>query len=523
MAAHRKAAHLKSTQRTRDPLLLGIDAGTSRVRALVFTPRGVVLSEGSRTAPTHRPRTGWAEQDPEGIWNACCAAIRTALRPIDHPEDIRGLAIGSVGEACVPLDAAGEPTYPAIAWYDERPISELGPLFHRISQDQLFEITGLSADPTFTLMKLLWLRTHAPDALARTSRILNLTHYLAWRLTGVPGSDYTQASRSLALDLHRKQWASDLIREAGIDPSLFQQLRPLGAKLGTVAPDVASMLGLPRDCAVGVGGHDHLVGALAADALRPGTMLNSLGTAEAVTMALEYSSNDLELGRRGFNQGVVLVDDRTIPYVFGGFQTSGASIEWFRGLFGQSIDHDDLIRSAEAIGPGADGVTFVPDLRGKLLPVPDPFARGAWFGLNADCDRATLYRAILEGLAFEARQSIDALSDIEGIPKVATIRAIGGNTQNPLLMRIKASVYHQAITSAEMPEGTALGAALLGGLAAGLWPDLRSAVDGLTVSYHRTDPVDDWVDCYAQKYREVFRPAYAALRPLHHALHNLVV
>jgi xylulokinase len=508
-------------QKTRDPLLLGIDAGTSRVRALVFTPEGEALSEGSQAAPTRRPRTGWAEQDPEAIWNACCAAIRTALRSIDHPENIRGLAIGSVGEACVPLDGSGEPTFPAIAWYDERSISELEPLFERISQDQLFEITGLSADPTFTLMKLLWLKAHAPDALARTRRILNLTHYLAWRLTGIPGSDYTQASRSLALDLHRKRWADDLIREVGIDSSLFQQLRPLGTKLGTVTSDVASMLGLGPDCAVGVGGHDHLVGALAADALRPGAMLNSLGTAEAVTLALERSSTDLELGRRGFNQGVVLVDDRTIPYVFGGFQTSGASIEWFRGLFGQSIDHDDLIRGAEAIYPGADGVTFVPDLRGKLLPVPDPLARGAWFGLNADCDQATLYRAILEGLAFEARQSIDALGDIAGIPRIETIRAIGGNTQNPLLMRIKASVYRQAITSAEMPEGTALGAALLGGLAADLWPNLQSAVDGLAVTYHRTDPVDGWIDIYAQKYREVFRPAYAALRPLHHAIHHL--
>lgn len=504
------------------PLLLGIDAGTSRVRALVFTTTGDVLAEGNDVAPTSRPQTGWAEQSPAAIWNACGQAIKTAIAGVDRPERIRGLAIGSVGEAFVPLDDTGQATYPVIAWYDERPTPQLEQLFERISKERLFEITGLSADPTFTLMKLLWLKAHAPEALDRTRTILNVTHYLAWRLTGVPGSDYSQASRSLALDLHRMVWAEDMVRETGIDPTLFQPLRPLGTKLGTILPDIASGLGLAPDCAVGVGGHDHLVGALAADALKQGTMLNSLGTAEAVTLALEKSITDPKLAARGFNQGVLKLDDKPIPYVFGGFQTSGASIEWFRGLFGQDISHETLIQEARTIAPGSDGVTFVPDLRGKLVPEPDPLARGAWLGLNADAGSATLYRAILEGLAFEARQSIEALSDIEGVPAIETIRAIGGNTKNPLLMQIKASVYRRPMVANDMPEATALGAALLGGLAAGLWPDLKTALKGLARNNRLIEPVDDWEGVYERKYQQVFRKAYAALRPLNHATHKLL-
>jgi xylulokinase len=269
---------------------------------------------------------------------------------------------------------------------------------------------------------------------------------------------------------------------------------------------------------VGVGGHDHILGALAADALSPGTMLNSLGTAEAVTLAMPNPSRDRALGRRGFSQGIAGVDGRTTAYVFGGFQTAGASIEWFRALFAAEIGHDALITEAEAAPPGAGGAMFVPDLRGRLLPIPDPQSRGAWLGLTADHDRPALYRAVLEGLAFEARQSIDGLDGIDGIPEIEAIRAIGGNTQNALLMRIKASVYRQPISATVMPEATSLGAALLGGVAAGLWPTLDVAVRGLSASYEQIEPVEAWADFYERLYQDVYRKAYAALRPLNHAL-----
>jgi len=504
-------------------LLLGIDAGTSRVRALVFTTDGQTLSEGSRAAPTRYPQPRWAEQDAEDIWQACLSAIRKAVAPIERPERIRGLAISSVGEAFVPLDKGGSPTFPAIAWYDQRPTKELEGLVEKIDRDTLFGITGLAADPTFSLLKLLWLNTNASEALSHTCRILNITHYLAWRLTGVETADLSQASRSLALDLHRQVWADDLIREVGVDPALFADLRPLGEKLGPIKPAVATNLGLSAGCVVGVGGHDHILGALSTEALAPGTMLNSLGTAEAVTLALHAACRDPELGRRGFNQGMVSVDGKTMAYVFGGFQASGASIEWFRSLFDSEISHDTLMREAETTAPGALGAIFVPDLRGRLLPIPDPRSRGAWFGLTADHDRAHLYRAVLEGLAFEARQSIDGLAGIDGIPEIDSIRAIGGNTQNMLLMRIKASVYRTPISATVMPEATALGAALLGGVAAGLWPSLDAAVQGLSVTYDQIDPVNDWTDRYERIYQDVYRQAYAALRPLNHALQTLAV
>ncbi len=165
---------------------------------------------------------------------------------------------------------------------------------------------------------------------------------------------------------------------------------------------------------------------------------------------------------------------------------------------------------------GCHGVTFVPDLRGRISPVPDPLARGAWFGLAADSGRPALYRAVLEGIAFESRQTVDSLAALH-MPAIREIRAIGGNTRNPLLMRIKASVYRQPIKATEMAEVSALGAALLGGLAAGVFEDLAQAQAALQPALRAIEPVEAWQDRYQAHYRDVYQPAYAALRGVHHA------
>ena len=499
-----------------DRLIAGVDAGTTRIRALLFTPEGRVVAEGSRPTPVERPRPGWAEHDAEALWQAACAALGEATAGIARPARIRGIAVASVGEAFVALDGDGRPTCPVIAWYDERPIAQLARLEAEFGKDRLYALTGLAPDPTFSLCKLLWLRDHQPEALARTRLCLNIAHYLAWRLCGVATADLSLASRSLALDLHARRWAGDLIGALGLWPAMFPEIRPCGACLGMVTADAAAATGLTTGCAVGVAGHDHIMGALATGALAPGVLLDSMGSAEGLTLALDASTTEAEIGRRSYSQGVVEVA-RPMPYVFGGFPTSGACVEWFRGLFGSAVPHAQLIEQAEDVPPGCHGATFVPDLRGRLSPTPDPVARGAWFGIGGDATRATLYRALLEGLAFEARQTVDALIELPGLPRIEAVRAIGGNTQNPLLMAIKAAVYDRAIAAAAMPEATALGAALLGGLAAGVFTDLASAVAGLAPSYRTFEPRADWVGIYQAHYRRIYQPAYARLRPLHHA------
>ena len=502
---------------TAPPLLAGVDAGTSRIRALLFEPDGAIVAEGSTATPTVHTRPGWAHHEAEALWRATADALRQATARIDDPGRIRGVAVASVGEAAVPLDAKGEPTYHAIAWFDRRAVDEFAWLERTIGADALFTLTGLSAQPIHGLNKLLWLKANEPDAYGRTESWLNIADYLAWRLSGVAATDYSIASRTLALDIRTLEWAGDLLAEVGVPPSLFQPLRPSGARLGPVTNEAARQTGLPESCAVGVGGHDHILGALAAGAWREGVVVNSLGTAEALLVALDRPIDGVELGRRGYNQGAIFVD-RPGYYAVGGLFTSGAAIEWFRRLLGGDLSDAELIKEGEAAPPGSLGVCFLPHLRMASSPRPNAAARGAFIGLGTDAGRGVLYRAILEGIAFDARAILEGLLEFPGMPSVRSLRAIGGSTRNRLLMAIKAAVYGREITIAEMPETVSLAAAILGGLAAGVYPDFAGALAGIARRESVVTPEPGLAALYDRRFREVYCPACEALEPLHQAV-----
>jgi xylulokinase len=502
----------------REPLLLGVDAGTSRVRALVFTLDGEVVGRGEAVAPTHSSRPGRSEQTADGLWTACCTAITSAIADPDIAARVRGLSVASCGEAFVPLDEHGEPTHSVIAWFDDRTVPVADEVARRLGADELFAVTGLTTDPTFSVMKLLWMRDHAAAALARTRVVLPVAHYLTWRLSGEIAADLTLASRTLALDIHRRSWATDLVADLGLDPEILPPLQPLGTLLGSVRRDVAHDLGLPPDCSVAVGGHDHVIGALAVNGLAAGSTIDSLGTAEAITVGLDRTISDPAVGRLGFNQGIGTVGTDGFQYVLGSFLASGASTEWARQLFGPDTAHAELIASAVNVLPGANGVAFVPDLRGKLIPTQDPAARGAWLGLTAETDRSSMYRAVLEGVALEAKQLLDSLGSVTPLPDVASIRAIGGNTRNRLLLEIKASVYETPVEYSVMPEATSFGAALLGGLAAGLFTNFAAAAIRGVGDTAIVQPNPEWFEVYRHRLSEVHVPAYRALREINHRL-----
>jgi xylulokinase len=502
---------------TAPPLLAGVDAGTTRIRALLFEPDGTIAAEGSMATPTVHTRPDWAHHEAEALWRATADALRQATARIDDPRRISGLAVASVGEAAVPLDAKGEPSYHAIAWFDRRAVDEFAWLERTIGAEKLFALTGLNAKPIHGLNKLLWLKANEPEAYRRTKSWLNIADYLAWRLTGVAATDYSIASRTLALDIRTLEWAGDLLAEVGVPLSLFQPLRPSGARLGPVTKEAARQTGLPESCIVGVGGHDHILGALAAGAWREGVVVNSLGTAEALLVALDRPIDGVELGRRGYSEGAIVVD-RPRYYAVGGLITSGAAIDWFRRLLGSEISDADLISEGEAVPPGSLGVCFLPHLRMASPPRPDAAARGAFIGLGTEAGRGVLYRAVLEGTAYDARAILEGLLEFPGMPAVRSLRAIGGSTRNRLLMAIKAAVYDREIIVAEMPETVSLAAAILGGLAAGVYPDLARALAGIARPERVVKPDPGLAALYDRRFREVYCPACEGLDPLHQAV-----
>lgn len=501
-----------------ESLLCGLDVGTTNIKALIFTADGRLVAQASLPTPVHIPQPGYAHYEPEELWQVTAAALRQASAQVDARR-IVSAAVSSMGEAGVPLDANNQALYPAIAWFDPRTQPQAAWLEQAIGKERLFDITGLSLQPIFGLCKLLWLKQNEPDVFRRTARWLNMAEYIAFRLSGEQATDYSLASRTLALDIRRRQWSDDILQAAGIPANLYAPLVPSGTPIGRVTVEASAATGLPTTTLVAAGGHDHVCGSLAAGVTTPGVALNSLGTAETIFITLDKPLADPKLGREGFTQGAHVIAG--LYYVFGSMYTSGGCVEWFRSALADNRDYSTLIAEAEAVPPGSQGVCFLPHLQLASSPYDDPLARGAFIGLGMDVGRGALFRAVLEGTAFDSRMMLEALLAYEDVPELRTITAIGGVTRNALWMRIKATVLNRPLELMQVSDAVSLGAAILGGLSAGVYPDAQAALQALRRETRRVEPAADQVELYDRIYRRVYTGLYPALRPLHHELQHI--
>jgi len=500
---------------TDQPLIGGIDAGTSRIRAIAFDLDGRTVAAADRPTPVIARGTGRAEHDAEALIAAVLDTLAELAAALDDPGRLRSIAVASVGEAGLLVDAAGRALSPIIAWYDTRTTGALAWMLEEIGRERLFRTTGLTPDPTFSLAKLVWLKRHMAEAYAAAAGWLHVADYIAWRLTGIAATDPSLASRTMALDLEKGAWASDLMQAVGVAPALMPEIRPLGARLGRLRPELADRLGLARDCVMGVGGHDHICGAVAIGATRPGVLMDSMGTAEALTLVGAAPSRDPALLEAGFNQGRIEAGGEALYYVFGGLPTSAGAIEWFRRHIAGDAGHAELIARARRVPPGSGGSLFLPHLRLGSPPFPDPVGRGAFLGLGDDADLSTLYRAVLEGVALDGANIVETL--IRHLPDrpIERVMAIGGSTRNRLLLEIKAGLFERPVEVAEMAEASALGAAMLGALAAGIAPDLAILRRTLLPGFERVEGDPDWPLTARRRLKAVYARAYERSRATH--------
>ncbi|HUC16476.1 MAG TPA: FGGY family carbohydrate kinase [Acetobacteraceae bacterium] len=499
--------------------LIGIDIGTQSLRGLLIDRSARLRVLASRPTPTLRMREGSAEHDPEALWQATLAILRELAPQVPKGHAVAGIAAASFGESCVLLDAHGQALGKAMAWFDRRTERDAAWLTERIGPERLFALTGLAPDPTYTLFKLLWARRTMPDRFGSVRRMLNIADWIAFRLSGEVATDFSLASRTACLDLPNRIWSAALLREVGFDIEIFPPIRASGTALGPVRPQVLAETGLPGSPIVGVGAHDHVcgafsAGALSAGALSNGVVLDSMGTAEAILTAMRQPVMSPDLLRQGYAQGAA-ARDRPLFYLGGTIYSSGGAVEWTRRLFGQDLSHQALIGEAELLSPGSNGVSFLPHLAYGAPPHADITARGAFLGLTSAKGRSEMFRAVLEGLAMEARSVVAGMTDLAGLGEPEAIIVIGGNTRNRLLLEIKASTYGRPMTVIAEPEATALGAALLGGIAAGLWPDLRRALAEIERETFVVDPCPDWIPIYDEYFNTVHARLYAALQLIH--------
>jgi xylulokinase len=425
------------------------------------------------------------------------------------------MAVASFGECCVLVDEAGRAMGTSLAWFDRRTESLAEAIGDKVGRERIFAITGAALDPTLTLHKLAWLSANRPEDAARAKRVLMMADWIAFRLSGEAATDPSLASRTQYVALHERRWSEELLATAGFR---IEQLAPLtasGTAIGTVRPEVLAETGIAGRPVVGVGGHDHVVGAFAAGFTAPGTILDSMGTAEAVLVAGASPSRDPGVVRLGFAQGLVTAG-HDMSYFLAGMETSGGTVEWWRSVIG-GVPTADLIEAAQALPAGSGGVVFLPHLTSSPPPRRDDDGRGAFVGLATTTTAASLYRAVLEGLAFQARMMLEAVASVAPVPEDQPVRIIGGSTRNPLFLEIKANVFGRRLIVVDEAEATALGAALLGGIAAGLFPDLDAALAGLQRDERIVEPGPDACR-YATLYRDAYQPLQEALAPINRRL-----
>lgn len=500
-------------------LLVGLDVGTTNVKAAAYDDRGRVHAVAARRLPVHHPRPGWSEYDPEALFDTAATVLRSVMREV-NATSVAGIAVASMAETAVPLGGAGEALHPAIAWHDERTRPQADWWRRHVGADAVYQRTGLPIVPIFGIHKLMWLRANVPEAYARTRAWLNVADYVAYRLCGVQATDVSLASRLMVLDLTERRWSDDLLNACGVDRRILPEVVQSGQRLGEVHAVGEAATGVPAGTPVAAGGHDHACGALALGLTEPGDVLDSMGTAESLLTVVRRPHLSAAMAHGGYQQGAHVVPDRT--YCNAGLYTSGACIEWLRSLL--AADDPDaygvLERWASASPVGSRGVFFLPHLRLPSPPVVALSARGAFVGLRASTDRGDMARALLEGLAFEAHASLEGLVERMALT-LRHVRAIGGGTRNRTLMRMKAALLGRPLEVALHDEATTLGAALLAGVGAGVYRGALDAAAQVSLAYDTVDADERWRAAYLRAYEAVYRTLYPTLVELHERIDAL--
>jgi xylulokinase len=471
--------------------LFGIDVGTSATKGVAIDADGGVLARAEAEYPLDTPRPGWSEQDPEDWWRATEKVLNELTENAGEPE---GIGLSGQMHGLVALDSGDEVLRPAILWNDQRTQAECEEIEKTIGLEHLIELTGNRALTGFTAPKLVWLKHHEPDVYEKIARIALPKDYVRLRLTGEHATDVSDASGTLLLDVANRGWSQEVLTALDIDPAWLPEVLESPAVSGHTKDDVP----------VAAGAGDQAAGALGVGVDKPGPVSVALGTSGVVFAALKEFAADPEARVHAFCHAVP-----GAWHAMGVMLSAAGSLTWLRNATDPSTKFDALLEAAEDWPPGTEGLIFLPYLAGERTPHADPDARGAFTGLSIRHDRGALTRAVLEGVAYGLRDSLDLIAELGERPELGRIS--GGGARSDLWTKIIASALELPLERVAVDEGAAFGAAILGGVAAGVWPNVQDAVSATVRPRGRIEPVAEWVTTYAEQ-RERYRALYPAIR-----------
>jgi xylulokinase len=454
-------------------VIISHDLGTTGDKATLVDSRGRVVTAVTVPYDTDFGPAGKAEQDPQEWWRALCEATRLLLdRSPGAREQIAAVSFSGQMMGAVLLDAHGEPVRPAIIWADTRSTAQTNQLVERVGMDRAYNITGHRLNATYSLSKVMWVRDNEPETFSRSRHVLCAKDFVAYRLTGVLATDPSDASGMNAYDQAAGTWSTELLEAAGVERSLFADIVPSTTIIGTVTPAAAAETGLLAGTPVVMGGGDGPMAALGSGVVDATSGAYAyLGSSSWVSFAADAPLHDPGMRTMTFNH---VIPGRYVPTAT--MQAGGASLQWIVDSLEPGAEHryEELLESASNAQASEDDLFFLPHLLGERSPYWNPNARAVFVGLARHHGPANLVRAVVEGVAFNLYTGLDAFTSTGA--SIDSIDAIGGAANSAPLLQIFSDVWGLPIRRrALVDEATALGAAVVGGVAIGMFDDFDVA------------------------------------------------
>jgi xylulokinase len=505
--------------------LLGIDVGTGGTKAVVVDPArgGALLGIGAAAYPLHTPQPAWAEQDPDDWWQATLAAVRQAL----ERSGVAGLEITGVGlsgqmQGSVFLDAADRVLRRALLWCDQRTGAVAEQISQAIGQPRIVELTCNPLLMGSTASKILWLREHEPEIYDRVRKLLLPKDYVRLRLTGEHATDVTDASATALFDVAARAWSAEMVEALAVPREWLPRVYDSAAVGGRITAAAAAATGLAAGTPVVAGSGDDAASAVGCGAVKPGIVASSVGTS-AVLLATSAQVTVDPLMRLD-------LFCHAVPgrwQIIGATNAAGASLRWLKNCFGEvecavaehtgADVYDLLCQEAATVPPGSEGLIFLPHLLGMRTPIPDSRAAGAFYGIHLRHAKPHFVRAVLEGVAFGIRDSVEIFREM-GVP-LAQMRATGGGARSALWRQIQADVIGLEHATVNVTECAAFGAALLAGVGVGCYSDVAEACRATVRVETTSTPSAEHRAVYERNYR-VYRAMTLAAHQLNQSIQD---
>ena len=441
---------------------LGIDIGTTAVKALVVDESGAVIGDAEAPQELSVPQPGWSEQNPSDWWQGTIDAVRAACAQADV-NHVASIGLSGQMHSSVLLDASDEVLRPAILWNDVRTTTQCRFITETLGKSELARLVGNPALEGFTAPKLLWVRDEEPNIFENVRSVLLPKDYIRFLMTGEKAMEPSDAAGTLLFDIRQNRWSAGMLSALDLDPTLMPPIVSSAEVAGLLTSSAAKALGLREGTPVVGGGADNAAASVGSGVVTSGTMQTSIGTSGAVVAPIDQPRVDPGMRIHSFNHAVP-----DMWYLMGVVLSAGAALAWFRralsGTSGTSHSYDDLTSEAADAPPGADGLTFLPYLTGERTPHADSNARGVFVGIHAGHERGHMVRAVMEGVTFALRDSLELMRELNADAEEAV--AVGGGARSDFWRQMQADVLGVPVVTVGPSGGAPYGAAILAAVGA---------------------------------------------------------